>query len=116
MERSLITQVGALLLLIVAQSLPAQTTTLRYGQIPSTVKTISALQFTVALRKGLFTREGINLETVLVEGGADNMMTALNKGAVEITRTATPYLIQSVLAGSDGVAIAAKLLRRSTVL
>ena len=110
MGRSLTVQAGVLLLLILAQSLDAQTTTLRYGQIPSTVKTISALQFTVAQRKGLFAREGINLETVLVEGGANNMMAALNKGAVEITRTATPYLIQSVLAGSDGVAIAGETL------
>src|SRR5215467_13097000 len=110
MGRSLIAQAGVLLFLVLAQSLSAQTTTLRYGQIPSTVKTISALQFTIAQRKGLFTREGINLETVLVEGGADNMMAALNKGTVEITRTATPYLIQSVLAGSDGVAIAGETL------
>ena len=110
MRRPPITVAGTLLLLLFAQALAAQTTTLRYGQIPSTVKTISALQFTIAQRKGLFIREGINLEIVLVEGGADNMMVALNKGAVEITRTATPYLIQSVLAGSEGVAIAGETL------
>ena len=34
------------------------------------------------------------------------MMVALNEGKVDITRTATPYLIQSVLKGSEGVAIA----------
>jgi ABC-type nitrate/sulfonate/bicarbonate transport system substrate-binding protein len=110
MRRPPITVAGTLLLLMFAQALAAQPTTLRYGQIPSTVKTISALQFTIAQRKGLFTREDINLETVLVDGGADNMMVALNNGAVEITRTATPYLIQSVLAGSDGVAIAGETL------
>ena len=110
MKRPYITLTATLFFLVFAQSLAAQTTMLRYGQIPSTVKTISALQFTVAQRKGLFTREGINLDVVLIEGGADNMMVALNKGAVEITRTATPYLIQSVLAGSDGVAIAGETL------
>jgi len=105
-----ITLTASLFFLVFAHALAAQTTMLRYGQIPSTVKTISALQFTIAQRKGLFTREGIDLEIVLIEGGADNMMVALNKGAVEITRTATPYLIQSVLAGSEGVAIAGETL------
>jgi ABC-type nitrate/sulfonate/bicarbonate transport system substrate-binding protein len=105
-----ITLTASLFFLVFAHALAAQTTMLRYGQIPSTVKTISALQFTIAQRKGLFTREGINLKIVLIEGGADNMMVALNKGAVEITRTATPYLIQSVLAGSEGVAIAGETL------
>src|SRR5499433_1109048 len=100
----------SLFFLVFVHALAAQTTMLRYGQIPSTVKTISALQFTIAQRKGLFTREGIDLEIVLIEGGADNMMVALNKSAVEITRTATPYLIQSVLAGSEGVAIAGETL------
>jgi ABC-type nitrate/sulfonate/bicarbonate transport system substrate-binding protein len=41
-----------------------------------------------------------------IEGGAANMMVALDKGSVDITRTATPYLIQAVLKGSEGVAIA----------
>src|SRR6266480_4603689 len=97
---------GALLLLGLVQTLPAQTITVRYGQIPSTIKTVSALQFTIAQHKGFFSREGINLAMVPIEGGANNMMAALDKGTVEITRTATPYLIQSVLKGSEGIAIA----------
>ena len=101
---------GALLLLCLVQTLPAQTITVRYGQIPSTIKTVSALQFTIAQRKGFFSREGINLEMVPIEGGANNMMAALDKGTVEITRTATPYLIQAVLKGSEGVAIAGETL------
>lgn len=101
---------GALLLLGLVQTLPAQTITVRYGQIPSTIKTVSALQFTIAQRKGFFSREGINLEMVPIEGGANNMMAALDKGTVEITRTATPYLIQAVLKGSEGVAIAGETL------
>jgi ABC-type nitrate/sulfonate/bicarbonate transport system substrate-binding protein len=98
----------ALLIMGWVQTLQAES--LRYGQIPSTVKTVSALQFAIAQRKGLFTREGINLEMLLIEGGADNMMIALNKGTVDVTRTATPYLIQSVLKGSEGVAIAGETL------
>ena len=101
---------GALLLLGLVQTLPAQTITVRYGQIPSTIKTVSALQFTIAQRKGFFSLEGINLAMVPIEGGAINMMAALDKGTVEITRTATPYLIQAVLKGSEGVAIAGETL------
>ena len=101
---------GALLLLGLVQTLPAQTITVRYGQILSTIKTVSALQFTIVQRKGFFSREGINLEMVPIEGGANNMMAALDKGTVEITRTATPYLIQAVLKGSEGVAIAGETL------
>ncbi len=101
---------GALLLLGLVQTLPAQTITVRYGQIPSTIKTVSALQFTIAQRKGFFSREGINLAMVPIEGGANNMMAALDRGTVEITRTATPYLIQAVLKGSEGIAIAGETL------
>jgi len=95
-----------LALLYFFQLSQGQTVTLRYGQIPSSIKTISALQFHLAQRKGFFSREGINLEMLPIEGGAANMVVALNKGVVEITRTATPYLIQDVLKGSDNVAIA----------
>ncbi|MSQ53677.1 MAG: ABC transporter substrate-binding protein [Betaproteobacteria bacterium] len=83
----------------------AQTITLRYGQIPSTIKTVSALHFYIAQRKGFFTREGIDMQILPIEGGAANMVIALTKGTVDITRTATPYLIQDVLNGSDNVAI-----------
>ena len=83
----------------------AQNLALRYGQIPSTIKTVSALQFHLAQRKGFFVREGITLEMIPIDGGAANMVAALNKGTVEIARTATPYLIQDVLKGSDNVAI-----------
>lgn len=91
--------------LLLAVSASAQNITLRYGQIPSSIKTVSALQFHLAQRKSLFAREGISLEMIPIDGGAANMVLALNKGTVEIARTATPYLIQDVLKGSDNVAI-----------
>ena len=95
----------SLMALSLAVSASAQNITLRYGQIPSSIKTVSALQFHLAQRKGWFTREGISLEMIPIDGGAANMVVALNKGTVEIARTATPYLIQDVLKGSDNVAI-----------
>src|ERR1044071_527449 len=82
-----------------------QPITLRYGQIPSTLKTVSALQFHLAQHKGFFAREGIVLEVLPIDGGAANMVLALTKGVVDITRTATPYLIQDVLNGSENVAV-----------
>jgi ABC-type nitrate/sulfonate/bicarbonate transport system substrate-binding protein len=51
-------------------SVRAQTTTLRYGQIPSTIKSVSALHFNIAQRKGLFIREGMNIEMISMKGGA----------------------------------------------
>jgi ABC-type nitrate/sulfonate/bicarbonate transport system substrate-binding protein len=87
------------------QTVQGQTITLRYGQIPSTIETVSALQFYVAQRKGFFTRERVSLEMISIEGGAANMMMALDRGTVDITRTATFFLIQATLKGSEGVAI-----------
>ncbi len=95
----------SLMALSLAVSASAQNITLRYGQIPSSIKTVSALQFHLAQRKGWFAREGIGLELIPIDGGAANMVLALNKGPVEIARTATPYLIHDVLKGSDNVAI-----------
>lgn len=103
--RSLTWFFASLLLFASGQIVLAQNIHLRYGQIPSTIKTVSALQFYIAQRKGIFQREGINLEILPIEGGAANMVVALTQGTVDITRTATPYLIQDVLKGSDNVAI-----------
>ncbi len=96
---------AAFLVIWPIQNVGGQNIKLRYGQIPSTIKTVSALQFHLAQRKGFFSREGIDLEMLPIEGGAANMVVALSKGMVDITRTATPYLIQDVLKGSDNVAI-----------
>ena len=105
MKHNAVAVVGALILLTCVEPVQAQTTTLRYGQIPSTIKTVSALQFYIAQRKGFFARERVNLEMISIEGGAANMMVALDRGTVDITRTATFFLIQAALKGSEGVAI-----------
>jgi ABC-type nitrate/sulfonate/bicarbonate transport system substrate-binding protein len=67
---------AAILSISVGVVLAQTTTTLRYGQIPSTVKSVSALHFNIAQRKGLFVREGINVDMIAIEGGAANMMAA----------------------------------------
>ena len=49
-----------------------------------------------------------------IDGGTANMVVALTKGVVAISRTTTPYLIQDMLRGSDNLAILGKPRRRST--
>jgi NitT/TauT family transport system substrate-binding protein len=106
--RQFLTALAAIFIFWPTQNVSGQNIRLRYGQIPSTVKTVSALHFHVAQRKGFFSREGIDLEMLPIDGGAANMVIALSKGDVDITCTATPYLIQDVLKGSDNVAILGK--------
>jgi ABC-type nitrate/sulfonate/bicarbonate transport system substrate-binding protein len=84
----------------------AEMVTLRYGQIPSTVRSVSGLYLFIAQQRGFFAREEIKLELVPIAGGTDKMIAALEQGLVDVTQTATPYLIRAALAGSDAVAIA----------
>jgi ABC-type nitrate/sulfonate/bicarbonate transport system substrate-binding protein len=84
----------------------AENVTLRYGQIPSTVRGVSGLYLFIAQQKGFFAREDIRLELVPIAGGTDKMVAALDRGMVDVAQTATPYLIRAALSGSDAVAIA----------
>ena len=90
--------------------LPAQaeTVTLRLGQIPSTVRGTSSVYLHIAEQKGFFAREEIKLERITIPGGTDKMVVALEQGAVDVTQTATPYLIQAVLRGSEAVGVASE--------
>ena len=88
------------------QPAAADTVTLRYGQIPSTARSVSTLYLFIAQQKGFFAREGVKLELVPIAGGTDKMVAALDRGAVDVTQTATPYLIRAALSGSDATAIA----------
>jgi len=86
----------------------AETVTLRFGQIPSTVRGMSSVYLHLAEQKGFFAREEIKLERITIPGGTDKMVVALEQGAVDVTQTATPYLIQAVLRGSDAIGIASE--------
>jgi ABC-type nitrate/sulfonate/bicarbonate transport system substrate-binding protein len=78
--------------------------TLRFGQIANSARSVSSLALYVAQRKGLFEREGIDLKVVGLRG-VQYQIEELDKGNVEVSHTATPYLIQAVLKGSDSAAI-----------
>jgi ABC-type nitrate/sulfonate/bicarbonate transport system substrate-binding protein len=84
----------------------ADPTMLRFGQIPSTAHAVSSLYLYVADKQGFFARENVAIELVQIPGGTGNMVAALDRGEVDVTQTATPYLIQAVLNGSPSAAIA----------
>jgi ABC-type nitrate/sulfonate/bicarbonate transport system substrate-binding protein len=84
----------------------AASATLRFGQIPSTARAVSSLYLYVAEKQGFFARENVTVEVVQIPGGTGNMVAALDRGEVDVTQTATPYLIQAALNGSPAVAIA----------
>ena len=79
-------------------------TKLRMGVIENSARSISHLGLNIAIKRGLMERERIELEIVPLPG-VQFQIEALDKGRVDISHTATPYLIQAVLAGSDAVAI-----------
>jgi ABC-type nitrate/sulfonate/bicarbonate transport system substrate-binding protein len=91
------------------QSLALTPSTLRFGQIPSTVRGVTSLYRFVAEKQGYLAREEIKLDVVQIPGGTGNMIKALDRGEVDLTQTATPYLIEAALAGSDAVAIAGEV-------
>ena len=58
----------------------AESVTLRYGQIPSTVRGVSSLYTFIAQQRGFFAREDIKLDYVPIAGGTDKMVAALDQG------------------------------------
>ncbi len=70
---------------------------------------VTSLYRFVAEKQGYLAREDIKLDVVQIPGGTGNMIKALDRGEVDLTQTATPYLIEAALAGSDAVAIAGEV-------
>ena len=75
--------------------------TLRYGQDWSSAHSIFSLPISVAQREGLFAREGLNVQVIIpVPGGSDKMIfDGLNKGWIDVTHIATPFLIRAAMKG-----------------
>lgn len=94
----------------IAHGAAAQPLTLRYGQDWSSAHSIFSLPIAVAQRESLFRREGLNVQVIIpVPGGADRMIfDALNKGWIDVTHIATPFLIRAAMKGADAVAITAE--------
>src|SRR5258708_6228749 len=75
---------------------------LRYGQIANSARSVSSLALVTAQRKGFLAKEGIELEIVGLRG-VQYQIEELDKGTVDVSHTATPYLIQLALQGSPAV-------------
>ncbi|HLH97548.1 MAG TPA: ABC transporter substrate-binding protein [Xanthobacteraceae bacterium] len=82
----------------------AEPVTLRYGQIANSARSVSSLALTVAQRKGFLAQEGIDLKVVGL-AGTSHQVEALDRGEVELSHTALPYLVEAVLKGSHSVGI-----------
>jgi ABC-type nitrate/sulfonate/bicarbonate transport system substrate-binding protein len=67
---------------------------------------MSSLARFVAEKRAFFAEQNLSVQLVQIPGGTANMVKALDRGDVDLTQTATPYLIQAVLAGSDAIAVA----------
>src|SRR5688572_22131533 len=99
--------VVAALLLAIPMSAQAQETArdkLRYGQIAGSVKSVSSLALYTAQRKGFLARANIDLEVVRLPG-VHHMIEGLDKNLVDVSHTATPYLVEGVLRGSGTVGV-----------
>src|SRR3984957_20157046 len=96
-------------LMVAVTRADADPVTLRFGEIPSSAHGMTSLAIFIAERQGFFARENIALDLRQIPGGTGNMVAALDRGEVDITQTATPYLIEAVLNGSQAVAIAAEV-------
>src|SRR4051794_29595019 len=103
MHRKLLPAVVAAALLA-SPALAQDKIKLRYGQIANSARSVSSLALNIAQRKGFLARENIELEVVGLRG-VQYQIEELDKGIVDVSHTATPYLIQLVLKGSPSVAI-----------
>lgn len=96
---------GALLCVGGAPAAGAQETMkLRLGYNANSARNIAQLPYVAVQRKGFLARENIAI-TMVPLMGTTNMVAALDKGDVDVTGTASPYMIEAALKGSDAVAV-----------
>jgi len=78
--------------------------TLRLGFNANSARNMAEIPNVIAQRKGFFAHEGLAV-TMVPLMGTTHMVSALNKGEVDATGTALPYMIQAVMKGSDAAAM-----------
>ena len=95
----------ALVFVIAASPVGAEETIkLRMGFNANSARNIGQVPYVVVQRKGFLAHEGIAV-TMVPLMGTTNMVAALDKGDVDVTGTASPYMIEAALKGSDAVAV-----------
>jgi ABC-type nitrate/sulfonate/bicarbonate transport system substrate-binding protein len=77
---------------------------LRLGFNANSARNIGEVPNRVAERNGFFAREGLAVTMVPLQG-TTHMVAALDNGEVDVTGTASPYMIEAALGGSDAVAV-----------
>jgi ABC-type nitrate/sulfonate/bicarbonate transport system substrate-binding protein len=77
---------------------------LRLGFNANSARNMAEIPNIVAQRKGFFAREGLSV-TMVPLMGTTHMVAALDSGDVDATGTASPYMIEAALRGSDAVAV-----------
>jgi ABC-type nitrate/sulfonate/bicarbonate transport system substrate-binding protein len=82
----------------------AQATKLRYGVIAASARNIESIALYLTQSKGFFAKQGIDLDIVPLPG-VEHMVNELDKGNVDVSFTAMPYLINAALKGSDSVGV-----------
>ncbi len=87
-----------------AQERASAPVALRLGFNANSARNMAEIPNVVAQRKGFFAREGLDV-TMVPLMGTTHMVAALDKGNVDATGTALPYMIQAVLKGSDAAAV-----------
>jgi ABC-type nitrate/sulfonate/bicarbonate transport system substrate-binding protein len=90
-----------------ATTMPAiaqQPIPLRLGYNANSARNIGEVPNRIAESKGFFAREGLAVTMVPLQG-TTHMVAALDNGDVDVTGTATPYMIEAALHGSDAVAV-----------
>src|SRR5581483_12484918 len=75
---------------------------LRFGVIANSARSVSSLGLNIALRKGFLYKENIDLQVIGLKG-VQHQIEELDKGTVDLSHTATPYLIELARKGSDSV-------------
>lgn len=77
---------------------------LRFGVIDNSARNVSSLPLYIGQRQGFFAREGIDLAVVQLRG-VEHQIEGLEDGTVDVAHTATPYLVQAVMRGSQAIGV-----------
>src|SRR5438105_4948725 len=95
MKRALLAAVALIFCAALATAAQAQEKIkLRFGVIANSARSVSSLALYTAQRKGFLTKENIDLEVIGLRG-VQYQIEELDKGTVDLSHTATPYLIQA---------------------
>jgi ABC-type nitrate/sulfonate/bicarbonate transport system substrate-binding protein len=104
MSRALAALIAVLCWATTPPAAAQQPIAIRMGFNANSARNVGQVPNRVAERNGFFAREGLAVTMVPLQG-TTHMVAALDSGDVDVTETATPYMIEAALKGSDAVAV-----------